>query len=315
MKRFRAVPFAIVATMVSFYLTLSPAHAQAFRTYVSGTGDDDNGCSRTAPCKTFAGAISKTAINGQINCLDPGGFGQVTITKSITIDCHDNSGAISNSGAEIGITVNFDSFSQSDTLKTVNLRNMDMDGAATGTIGINITGAGQGSVVNIEDCVISGDSAAPAGGITDDRARGALVINNTTVRNMGSTGISIASSSSGSRRAVISNTRVINSNIGIDVGADANVVIERSVVSNNTIAGLMVASTGVVMVDSTTISHNGNGIQNSSGTVRISNSNFFLNTAAISGSVGSFTNNRFVNNGSVGTLIPVGTAANPTGQQ
>src|SRR5574339_373052 len=63
-----------------------PLHAQATRTWVSGVGDDANPCSRTAPCKTFAGAISKTATAGEINVLDPGGFGAVTITKSITID-------------------------------------------------------------------------------------------------------------------------------------------------------------------------------------------------------------------------------------
>src|SRR5262245_44742616 len=68
-------------------LSSDPAHAQATRTWVSGVGDDANPCSRTAPCKTFAGAISKTAASGIINCLDPGGFGAVTITKSITIDC------------------------------------------------------------------------------------------------------------------------------------------------------------------------------------------------------------------------------------
>src|SRR5919106_243394 len=62
------------------------AHAQATRTWVSGVGDDANPCSRTAPCKTFAGAISKTAAGGFISVLDPGGYGNVTITKSITID-------------------------------------------------------------------------------------------------------------------------------------------------------------------------------------------------------------------------------------
>src|ERR1700729_3674898 len=62
------------------------ASAQATRTWVSGTGDDANQCSRTAPCKTFAGAISKTATGGEIDALDPGGFGAVTITKAITID-------------------------------------------------------------------------------------------------------------------------------------------------------------------------------------------------------------------------------------
>src|SRR5207249_8636955 len=65
----------------------SSAFGQATRTWVSGVGDDANPCSRTAPCKTFAGAISKTAAGGEINCLDPGGFGGVTITKGITIDC------------------------------------------------------------------------------------------------------------------------------------------------------------------------------------------------------------------------------------
>ena len=70
-----------------FVMSAGSAQAQATRTWVSGVGDDANPCSRTAPCKTFAGAISKTATGGEINCLDPGGFGAVTITKSITIIC------------------------------------------------------------------------------------------------------------------------------------------------------------------------------------------------------------------------------------
>ena len=80
--------FAAVATVVAaLFCFTSLAYAQATRTWVSGVGDDANPCSRTAPCKTFAGAISKTAAAGEIDCLDPGGFGAVTITKSITIDC------------------------------------------------------------------------------------------------------------------------------------------------------------------------------------------------------------------------------------
>ena len=75
---------AAVATVVS--LGAGTAQAQATRTWVSGTGDDANPCSRTAPCKTFAGAISKTAVGGEINAIDSGGFGAVTITKAITID-------------------------------------------------------------------------------------------------------------------------------------------------------------------------------------------------------------------------------------
>src|SRR5678816_997792 len=77
-----------------FMVVATPVNAQATRTWVSGVGDDANPCSRTAPCKTFAGAISKTATNGEINCLDSAGFGAVTITKSITIDCHTEHGGI-----------------------------------------------------------------------------------------------------------------------------------------------------------------------------------------------------------------------------
>src|SRR5882672_5529710 len=78
----------IVGVAVAICLHATPAHAQATRTWVSGVGDDANPCSRTAPCKTFAGAISKTAAKGEINVLDPGGFGGVTITKSLTISAH-----------------------------------------------------------------------------------------------------------------------------------------------------------------------------------------------------------------------------------
>src|SRR3989442_15396047 len=80
-----AFSLAIIALALPL-LAASPAQAQAARTWVSGTGDDANPCSRTAPCKTFAGAISKTAAGGEISVLDPGGFGAVTITKSITIN-------------------------------------------------------------------------------------------------------------------------------------------------------------------------------------------------------------------------------------
>src|SRR6195256_882154 len=85
MRKFR---FALnILGIAVFSLTISSvAQAQANRTWVSGVGDDANPCSRTAPCKTFAGAISKTAAGGEISVLDPGGFGSVTITKAMTID-------------------------------------------------------------------------------------------------------------------------------------------------------------------------------------------------------------------------------------
>src|SRR2546426_2096071 len=124
MSRFR---FSLIslAIMVLILASASGAHAQATRTWVSGVGDDANPCSRTAPCKTFAGAISKTAVNGEINCLDPGGFGGVTITKSITIDCHEVFGSILSATVN-GITVAFDSFGGTDVRKTVNIRNISI---------------------------------------------------------------------------------------------------------------------------------------------------------------------------------------------
>src|SRR5436190_22139228 len=111
-----------------------PANAQATRTWVSGLGDDANPCSRTAPCKTFAGAISKTAIDGEIDALDSGGFGAVTITKAITIDGDSNLAGVLSAGTT-GINVSLNANSGSNV---VEIRNLSFNGAGTGIIGIRI---------------------------------------------------------------------------------------------------------------------------------------------------------------------------------
>src|SRR5947207_638693 len=100
----------IVVGTLSVLVSASAARAQATRTWVSGVGDDVNPCSRTAPCKTFAGAISKTATGGEIDALDPGGFGAVTITKSITISGEGTMAAILASAVN-GIIINNSSVS------------------------------------------------------------------------------------------------------------------------------------------------------------------------------------------------------------
>src|SRR4028119_1848264 len=115
------------ATVVAATMFAPSAEAQATRTWVSGVGDDVNPCSRTAPCKTYAGAISKTATNGEISTLDPGGFGTVTITKSITIEGTQGQGygSILHTSTT-GVTINFDSFSAAnppERHKTQRLRN------------------------------------------------------------------------------------------------------------------------------------------------------------------------------------------------
>src|ERR1700742_3141336 len=109
MRKLLAVSCAVAGALLALSLVATAASAQASRTWVSGVGDDANPCSRTAPCKTFAGAISKTAVNGEINCLDPGGFGAVTITKSITLDCHEIFSSILVAGTN-AINIPFDSF-------------------------------------------------------------------------------------------------------------------------------------------------------------------------------------------------------------
>jgi hypothetical protein len=121
-------------TMVGLLLVLVPASAsaQATRTWVSGVGDDANPCSRTAPCKTFAGAISKTAAKGEINCIDGGGFGGVTITKSLTIDCEGSwEGGVLVSGTN-AIVINA---AATDKVRLVGL---DINGIGTGLNGVRV---------------------------------------------------------------------------------------------------------------------------------------------------------------------------------
>src|SRR5436190_11614195 len=124
--RFTIQMLAIAIFTLAF---ASMAQAQATRTWVSGVGDDVNPCSRTAPCKTFAGAISKTAAGGEIDCLDEGGFGAVTITKSLTIDGTFGSGfgSILSSGVN-GVIINH-SASRSPNTTVVNLRRLSINGA------------------------------------------------------------------------------------------------------------------------------------------------------------------------------------------
>jgi hypothetical protein len=293
---------------LALLLAVAPAQAQATRTWVSGVGDDANPCSRTAPCKTFAGAISKTAVNGEINCLDPGGFGAVTITKSITIDCHEIFASILNSGTN-GIIINFDSFQVADVRRTVRLRNLIINGANTGIIGIRIIGAAQsaGSEVHIEDILIDGMFGGTARGISDERSGGGeLYITNTTVRNTGATGIVVLPASGATKiDAMLENVRVENCNFGIALNNGARVMINRSVFTGNTQAGVHAEGPlgGVeVNVNDSVMASNGIGVQNLVGTVtiRLSNNDIAFNTTAVNGATQSFGNNRI--SGTVGTV-------------
>ena len=194
-----------IAMLAVVVLTSAAAQAQATRTWVSGVGDDANPCSRTAPCKTFAGAISKTAINGEINCLDPGGFGAVTITKSITIDCHEVYASILASGTN-AIVISIAPGNPSDPLQTVRIRNLNLNGTGGGTrSGLNGIRIVQAQMVFIED-VLATDFVQR--GISDERnVDGRLNVINTILRNNGGAGI-VVSPSSGSARIDVALDRV-----------------------------------------------------------------------------------------------------------
>jgi hypothetical protein len=142
--------------LVLLLLGTGPGHAQASRTWVSGVGDDVNPCSRTAPCKTFAGTISKTAAKGEINVLDPGGYGPVTITKSISIIGNNFPAGMTVSGGVTGININ------AGPADVINLRGLQINGVSTGGNGIKITSAGS---VNISDSAIYGFTAASSSAI------------------------------------------------------------------------------------------------------------------------------------------------------
>src|SRR6266446_2061035 len=132
-------------------LQAAPAQAQATRTWVSGVGDDVNPCSRTAPCKTFAGAISKTAKDGEIDCLDPAGFGAVTITKSITIDGSPTVvGGILNATTN-GIVINITD--PADVRKAATIRVLALNGPGSGLDGIRFYAS---TKVLVENCFITG---------------------------------------------------------------------------------------------------------------------------------------------------------------
>ena len=216
---------SIFVTIVCAFVTFS-ARAQATRTWVSGVGDDVNPCSRTAPCKTFAGAISKTAAGGEINCIDSGGYGTVTITKSITLD---GTGCMASilASATTGIVINIPQ--TGDPARTVRIRALAINGAGTtpGVQGIKIISA---SRVYIEDTVIDG-FAKDGISIENTWATG-VYIKNTTIRNNGGAGINVKPTE-GSATVSISNSYLEGNLAGLDTGATSQTTIQNSSLAGN----------------------------------------------------------------------------------
>jgi hypothetical protein len=255
---------AVSGACIGFALMASPANAQATRTWVSGVGDDVNPCSRTAPCKTFAGAISKTAAGGEINCLDPGGFGAVTIIKSMTISCpYTEGGALAGGN---GITVNLPAASD-----VVVIRGLDIFGVNPPSNGIRMIGLGS---LYVEDSVVRRFNAANSAGISiapTGAANVTITNTNVTTNGNGATGggIVIAPTGAGSANVTISNSRVNgNANAGVLVNGTATVMVVNSVVSNNPSFGFRTATgSPTVRVGGSAIHGNGTGVSVGAGTI------------------------------------------------
>src|SRR5437879_3892435 len=184
----------------------SRAGAQATRTWVSGVGDDANPCSRTAPCKTFAGAISKTAAGGEIDALDPGGFGAVTITKSIIIDGGGMLAGVLVAGTN-GIVVN-----AAPTDRVV-LRGLDINGVGQGLNGVRFTA---GASLHVERCTIANFTTL---GI-DVTTGGEVFVKDTILRGNVGGGIQIAPSS-GTAHATSEGTHADDNLFGVTVQGHA----------------------------------------------------------------------------------------------
>jgi len=237
------------------------AQAQATRTWVSGVGDDANPCSRTAPCKTFAGAISKTANGGYINAVDPGGFGAVTITKSITIDGGPfMAGVLATLGSN-GININGGGI-------RVTLRNLDIEGNGTGNNGVNVIQAG---AVHIEHCNIIdwgsfGINFAPSG------SGGLLFVDNMTLRHAGAIFV-------GNGRATIENLRAEGNSNGVFANTLGLVTVRNSIVSGGNSGFTTGAASAVINIENSVSTNNVFGVvANAGGTIRLSNTSILSNS-------------------------------------
>lgn len=323
--------FGAIACTVGV-MQAAPASAQAARTWISGVGDDTFPCSRTAPCKTFAGAISKTAPGGEINCLDPNGAGTVTITKSITIDCRSTVGSTLNTGLN-GIVINDSATGFPNSIHVI-LRGLSIDGAqsgaqnasgnpGSGNAGIVFT---SGASLVVEDLIIQNQNAGTAVGIRFQPAGAAqLSVANTVITDNGIAGtgggiLIQPTGASGTARVVLNNVRVTNNlnnaltvnTTGSSSGQGITVVVNDSQFTNSGSAGISIVQPAgtqsvVMTVQGSTVAANlGTGIAAGGAgvIVRVGDTTITGNATGVSATSGaainSFGTNRLIGNPSVG---------------
>jgi len=275
--------------------------AQASRTWVSGVGDDANPCSRTAPCKTFAGAISKTAAGGEIDALDPAGYGAVTITKAITIDGGGGQVASVLVSGTNGIVV------QAGPSDVVILRNLRINGIGTGLNGIRFL---SGKDLNVENCYIFGFTQ---NGIDVALgASGSVHVLDSVLKNNGGTGIR-ATTTVGQVQVGVDNTSVILDSKGIEAADHSRIVVNRSFIEHATSIGVQADSPSgdsIATIDNSDISYNGSGVQAGPGgaAIFVGGSKIAFNTTGLSASGGtnfSYGTNRIHSNTSPGSFTPI----------
>jgi hypothetical protein len=253
----RAVGLALaVGVGMSTLADSQPVIAQATRSFVSGVGDDAFPCSRTAPCKTFAGAISKTASGGEINVLDPGGYGTVTISKAITIRSDGPEGGITAAGTNAIIV-------QAGASDNVYLTGLDLEGAGTGLNGVRFL---SGKSLTIEKTRIN--HFTQAGVDVQLGAAGELYVTASEIRNNGGAGVFVKSTA-GEAQATITNTRLSNNTVGLNARDNARAVVKASTVAGNTTAGLQAqadTTDAELAVENTVITFNATGVVVGGGT-------------------------------------------------
>ena len=297
----RLVSLCLSLSVIAFALT-GTAYAQATRTWISGVGDDANPCSRTAPCKTFAGAIAKTATGGEIDALDPGGFGALTITKSITLDGGGGQVASVLASGTNGINVVANAATDVVILRNLRLNGILNSGSA-GIIGVNVASA---SRVVIENCDIFG-FGQQAISITPSSGTMSVKIQKTTANNNGAAGVLVNPSGGATANVAIDGSRFDN-NLGGGLkvtgtsGTTENVAVTDTSFSLNAANGVNATaggSTANVDLERVTIADNGqNGVEsNGTGTtVTVGSSLLSFNASAwsilSSGVLNSYKNNQ-----------------------
>jgi Right handed beta helix region len=295
---------SLLAALLLFALFSSTAFAQATRTWVSGVGDDANPCSRTAPCKTFAGAISKTAANGTINVIDPGGFGAVTVTKSITIDGGESLAGILSAGTN-GIIVN------AGVNDNVIIRNVIIEGVTTGLNGIRFL---NGRSLTVENVTIT--NVTTAGIDVSSNVATLLTVRNVSTQGAVGGGIILQPGAAGSVEATIENSSFGRGNFGVQGKARSKTVIRNSFATNNTTAGFGVSGAATMTLDNCIASGStvgsGLNVSGAGAIITMSRSSVLNNSTGLSvnfgGVVQSFGDNRNLGNGVPGpapTPVPL----------